>query len=455
MTMSLQLMIPSSSALELSSGGGGGGGGGGKAISKKPVTAAAAVIPSKPSTASAAAGRGGVYRKRKYAAADKRNVSAKRPHYHHNTAAASLAVSDDDSDEESGGRKAAATQQPLPTETAKVKRARRARRRPHKGYYEMTERERSRLEERERQRTARIRERMRAKGHMVAPYNTTEFLLDEHQTDAMRRLDAALTTSTENLFAASPTRVVPLPGRGRRTSSSFSLESDEGCFYSSPDDAADNGAVDDDFMSREFSKDYDNGNVDRLSRMEKSALIQEYLGMEKKVEALEKRMEEINHCEAMKALTGEVDYEFHRGEIPMEPETATKIRVFQAEISRLLRENTNLNLENTSLRRRLRSSASSHTCSSSSSSSSSDDESSSSSSSSSSSEEEEEEDEAAALETVAAVDGGVGVSQLAGEEDQRGEEVGGRTEDTGYESTQSKEDTPEPGAEEEKKKKAL
>ena len=391
-----------------------------------------------------------MYRKRKYAAAAKRNVSAKRrPHYHHNTAAASLAVSDEDSDEESGGRKAAATQQPLPTETAKVKRARRARRRPHKGYYEMTERERSRLEERERQRTARIRERMRAKGHMVAPYNTTEFLLDEHQTDAVRRLDAALTTSTENLFAASPTRVAPLPGRGRRTSSSFSLESDEGCFYSSPDDAADHGAVNDDFMSREFSKDYDNGNVDRLSRMEKSALIQEYLGMEKKVEALEKRMEEINHCEAMKALTGEVDYEFHRGEIPMEPETATKIRVFQAEISRLLRENTNLNLENTSLRRRLRSSASSHTCSSSSSSSSSDDESSSSSSSSSSSEEEEEDE--AALETVA-VDGGVGVSQLAGEEDQRGEEVGGRTEDTGYESTQSKEDTPEPGAEEEKKK---
>jgi len=358
MTMSVQLIIPSS---ELPN------------IGEKKPPPPAADANNKPSK--------GVYRKRKLP----KKIA--------------VVASDDSEDDSSPAVEDGLT---------KIKRARRARRRPHKGYYEMTDRERVRLEERERQRTDRIKERMRAKGHMMAPYNTTEFILEDTSDDAVvRRLDAALTDSTENLFTESPTRM-------RARDSSLSLDSDEGYFYSSPED-------EEEFVSREFSKDYENGNVDRLSRMEKGSLIHEYLGMERKVERLEKRLEEINQREAMNALTGEVDYEFHRGEVPMEPETATKIKVFQAEINRLLRENKSLNFENSTLKRRLRNYSSSSSASSSSSSDSS-------SSSSSSSEDEQE------------------IQQLLEDNIQQllEDKPGGRTEDTGYESTQSKENTPEP-----------
>merc|ERR1719245_644993 len=108
--------------------------------------------------------------------------------------------------------------------------------------------------------------------------------------------------------------------------------------------------------------------------MDKENLIQEYLGVEKKLELLEKRLLDINQRETMKALTGEVDYEFHRGEVPMEPDMAEKIQVFQSEIKRLMKENKTLQMENSSLKRKLlvkphstrRYSSSSSSCSSSS-----------------------------------------------------------------------------------------
>ena len=43
-------------------------------------------------------------------------------------------------------------------------------------------------------------------------------------------------------------------------------------------------------MSREFIKDYDNLRNDRLIDMSKSELINEYLQMEERIEALEKRL---------------------------------------------------------------------------------------------------------------------------------------------------------------------
>ena len=48
------------------------------------------------------------------------------------------------------------------------------------------------------------------------------------------------------------------------------------------------------FMSREFIKDYDNLRNDRLIDMSKSELINEYLQMEERIEALEKRLSRQN-----------------------------------------------------------------------------------------------------------------------------------------------------------------
>jgi len=330
------------------------------------------------------------------------------------------------------------------------KKSRRARRKPHKGYYEMNDTERSQLEERERLREAKIRERSIAKGHMLAPYNTTQFIIDGHYEEdaSIKLLEEQLlhnsgSTDAAQLFKTSPTRlsverdVKEVRKRGR--DSSFSLDSDEGYFYSSPDD-------EEEFICKEFSKDYERGNVDRLERMEKSSLIHEYLGLEKKLENLEKKLDEINTREAMKAMTGEVDYDFLRGEVPMEPETAEKIKVFQTEIKKLMRDNKNLAGENAILKRRNKSATASrqyHTSSSSSSDESSSSSSESSSESSSDEEsdvsEEEEIQEPTAVQLVGEVDLPAAMLKLTDDGC-----VDGKTDDTGYESTQSKEPTPEP-----------
>jgi len=134
--------------------------------------------------------------------------------------------------------------------------------------------------------------------------------------------------------------------RQRARDSSFSLDTDEEFFYSSPSD-------EEDFVSKEFRRDYDNVNVDRLSALEKTDLIVEYMIMEKRVEELKKRLEEVRVREEAKARAGEADYEFFKGEVPMSPPTAQKIRVFQSEINKLNIENISLRKENSHLRTQL------------------------------------------------------------------------------------------------------
>ena len=192
------------------------------------------------------------------------------------------------------------------------------------------------------------------------------------------------------------------------------------------------------FLSQQFRRDYDRLNADRLERLAKEAIIQEYLVLEKTVERLEGRLEAITAREEDKARRGEADYEFHRGEVPMEPDMAAKIRIFQAEIGRLGAENARLLAENGDLQSQLllrHLDDEDDDCSSSSSSSSSGSSSSTSSSSSSeveestaSSEDEEDDQRQFIAEFVE------GLPKM---------EEGAKTDDTGYESTQSKEQTPE------------
>lgn len=104
-----------------------------------------------------------------------------------------------------------------------------------------------------------------------------------------------------------------------------------------------------DFMSREFTREYEEETRNK-QRMGKEDLINEYMMMEKAVSSLEKRMEEVTTREEMKALYGDVGYEWEKGEMHMEPDTAEKIRIFQEEISRLIQENSGLGGDNVRLR---------------------------------------------------------------------------------------------------------
>ena len=270
--------------------------------------------------------------------------------------------------------------------------SRRARRKAYRPYYQLTEEQRRVREDRERLRELKQRERMVAKGRITAPYNTTQFLMSDNAADnIMLQLEEKL------------------EARRVRHNSLSTEEVEE----AEKEEAAE-------FMSSQFKADYQLQHLDRLEAMSKELLLHEYMLLERKNEALEEKLEYMRGQEQEKARRGLVDYNFEKGEYPMDPETAEKIKIFQLEISRLQGENERLHLENSTIKKesltgRLQDQDHKSSSSDSSSSSSSSDSSSDSSSSS------EDEDEGNSKECKG---------------------MQGRPEDTGYESTQSKEPTP-------------
>lgn len=283
------------------------------------------------------------------------------------------------------------------------KKPRRARKQRYRPYYQLTGEERIKLEERELQRADRMKERRLAMGKPLAPYNTTQFIMSDHGVEV--ELDLGTSSDLEDTQTQAKVWTKPQRGnmvRQRARDSSFSLDTDEEFFYSSPED-------EEDFVRKEFSKDYDNGIIERLSALGKGDLITDYMMMEERVETLTKRMMEVNAREELKARNGEADYEFHKGEIPMSPETAEKIRIFQAEILTLKTDNVSLKKENYELKIQLNQIKSST-----------------SSSSSSSSESSSESDTEEGVES----DEGVNMSN-------KSIEVSSRIDDVGYESGQS------------------
>merc|ERR1711892_493827 len=262
--------------------------------------------------------------------------------------------------------------------------ARRARRKAYRPYYQLSEGERNVREENERLRLVRLRDRMRAKGRIIAPYNTTQFLMADHHDDTLQQLEKKLELKKFEKKNDEANRI--------------SRDNDEEYYNSSPTDE------EEDFVSKEFMKDYDIQHINRLEKMSKEILLKEFMVIERKNEVLEARLESIREIEEEKARLGEADYEFHKGEVPMEPEMAQKIKVFQNEISLLKTENQKLLKENIDIKDRLQQYSASSSCSSSSSSGESDEDSG-------------EEDEEDKLEKESSL-----------------------PEDTGYESTQSKEE---------------
>ena len=117
------------------------------------------------------------------------------------------------------------------------------------------------------------------------------------------------------------------------------MDSDDDFFYSSPDDEGE-------FMSREFLKDYDSARSDRLVAMGKGELINEYLQMEARIDALEKRLERSSKRKDAAAAAA----------APL-PDTTERISVFQREIQTLEAENAALREETRVLREQRQSEA--------------------------------------------------------------------------------------------------
>lgn len=97
-----------------------------------------------------------------------------------------------------------------------------------------------------------------------APFNNNQFLMEIHKPEP------------ENNFQ------LPCTPSARTRDSSFSVDSEENYFFSLPED-------EEEFLTKEFSSVYEDAQCERLASMSKADLIQEYLLLEAKHEALTKR----------------------------------------------------------------------------------------------------------------------------------------------------------------------
>jgi len=183
------------------------------------------------------------------------------------------------------------------TKTCKTRRARRKAYRP---YYQLSEEERDVREEREKQRVAKLKERMHAKGRIIAPYNTTQFLMADH--------------------------------------------SEEDFYFSKP-------ANDQEFMNKEFKKDYDVQYITRLEKMTKEMLLNEYVLIERKNENLEERLERSRQREEENPKK---ETEFLSADTTTGDDAVEKISKFQREMERLRLENQRLMAENVEIKEMLR-----------------------------------------------------------------------------------------------------
>ncbi|XP_029036509.1 uncharacterized protein LOC117603117 [Osmia lignaria lignaria] len=163
-----------------------------------------------------------------------------------------------------------------------------------------------------------------------APYNTTQFLMDDHSDlpDLDQKLSEAVSSELPATFQK------PAPSRTR--DSSFSVDSDEDYFYSSPED-------EEEFLTKEFSTAYEDLHAERLSTLSKSELIQEYLQLEAKVDLLTKRLRGKNFHQ-----TEDRDLESKSGNT--DSESAKKLKICQQRIDDLMQQNEQLKRENESLR---------------------------------------------------------------------------------------------------------
>ncbi|NXM96826.1 HEXI1 protein, partial [Sylvia borin] len=165
-----------------------------------------------------------------------------------------------------------------------------------KPYSKLSWEEKQQFDERQSLRASRLRAEMFAKGQPVAPYNTTQFLMEDHDQE-----EPDLKTGLEEDFL---------------------------------DDAADEDGGSDgmggdgsEFLQRDFSETYERYHVESLQNMSKQELVKEYLELEKCLS----RMEEENNrlrMESKKAGGEAVD--------------PARVQALEREVDRLRAENLRL-----------------------------------------------------------------------------------------------------------------
>ncbi|XP_043273954.1 protein HEXIM2 [Venturia canescens] len=178
-------------------------------------------------------------------------------------------------------------------------------------------------------------------GQPPAPYNTTQFLMEDHSDlpDLDQKLAGALTSETMPASFQKP--IAP----SRTRDSSFSIDSDEDYFYSSPEN-------EEEFLTKEFSSAYEDLHAERLSTLTKSELIQEYVQLEAKFDLLTKRLKSKNlqpvenkETESKNGTSSSAN---------CDNDLAKSLRTCQQRLDDLMQQNEQLRRENEALRARNR-----------------------------------------------------------------------------------------------------
>ncbi|XP_063221272.1 protein HEXIM1-like [Bacillus rossius redtenbacheri] len=172
------------------------------------------------------------------------------------------------------------------------------------------------------------------RGLPVAPSNTNQFLMEDH--DDVQNLDVQLKAVTTNADRLSNLEFRRL---SRARDSSFSVDSDEDYFYSSPEDEGE-------FLTKEFKNTYQDLHVERLNNMSKTQLIQEYLQLEQRIDVLQSSL----HIGNPVKEANEVSIDGDKCDSLSDESMSEQVRKFQQEMNKLLIENDQLRRENERLR---------------------------------------------------------------------------------------------------------
>lgn len=182
-----------------------------------------------------------------------------------------------------------------------------------------------------------VSQRMQKYGKPFAPYNTTQFLMEDHNVRSpdFAEINKMIITNHKDHSA----------NHGEQSFESHDGPSDSDEFYSSPDDEQD-------FLQRQFSEVYDNIHAERIGAMSKTELVQEYLLLEQRVEELENKLKEqarSSGYEGSEASDGPIDdrvlHEVVRDADGSVEDPNVTIKRLQVENARLRADNDQLRLQ--------------------------------------------------------------------------------------------------------------
>jgi len=179
------------------------------------------------------------------------------------------------------------------------------RQRQWKPYSKMTWEERQKADERITIRANRVRERRFKSGLAMAPYNTTQFLMEQHEPTGSEQC------ATFPFLELDMPQTCP-PGRSSGSVTGESSVAD-----------VDDAGAEVMFMEKEFAEEYENFRAERLQTLTKEELVRDYVDLERKLEKMQQSRMELSDREST------------------------------TEVEQLRRENARLSAENDSLRTEL------------------------------------------------------------------------------------------------------